>query len=66
MSGVGLAVLILIIVGALWWIDVLWHPIRRCPSCRGTKKNSFSTNLRWGVCGRCGGKGEVRRFGRRE
>jgi hypothetical protein len=34
------------------------HPIRRCPSCNGGKKNAGSNSQRWGTCRRCGGKGE--------
>jgi hypothetical protein len=60
-----LAVLVLIAAAivVVWWLDVQRHPIRRCPACNGTKKNSGSTAERWGNCGRCGGKGHVRRFG---
>ena len=63
MSGAGVVVLVFIVAIVLWWFDVQRHPIRRCPSCRGSKKNLGSTARRWGTCGRCGGKGEVRRFG---
>jgi hypothetical protein len=62
-SGVGVLVLIVAAVVVFWWFDVQRHPIRRCPSCNGSKKNSGSTEMRWGICGRCSGKGEVRRFG---
>jgi hypothetical protein len=61
----GVVVLVVIVVIALWWFDVQRHPIRRCPSCKGTKKNAGSSSLRWGTCRRCGGKGEVPRFGGR-
>ncbi len=63
MSGVSVVVLIAIVGVVWWWLDVHRHPIRRCPSCKGSEKNAGSTTLRWGTCGRCGGKGEVRRLG---
>jgi hypothetical protein len=66
MSGAGVVVLVVIVVIVVWWIDVRWHPVRRCPSCKGSKRNTGSTATRWGTCGRCGGTGEVRRFGGRE
>jgi DnaJ-class molecular chaperone len=57
----------LVIAGAVavgaWWVDVRRHPVRRCPSCNGSKKNTGSSGKRWGTCRRCKGKGEVRRFG---
>jgi DnaJ-class molecular chaperone len=57
---------VVVIVGAVvvtaWWVDVKRHPIRRCPSCNGSKRNSGSSGQRWGTCRRCGGEGEVRRF----
>jgi DnaJ-class molecular chaperone len=56
-------VIIVVVVAALWWSTMQRHPIRVCPSCKGSKKNSGSTDQRWGTCRRCGGKGEVRRFG---
>jgi hypothetical protein len=63
----GLAVSVVVLIGAAivvaWWLSVQHHPIRRCPSCKGSKKNAGSTSERWGTCRRCGGKGEVRRFG---
>jgi hypothetical protein len=62
-NGAGVLVLIAIVVIGGWWFSLQRHPIRRCPSCKGSKKNAGSTSLRWGTCGRCGGKGEVRRFG---
>lgn len=63
MTGEGVLVLIAIVVLGGWWATVTYHPYRRCPSCKGSKKNSGSNELRWGTCGRCGGKGHVRRFG---
>jgi DnaJ-class molecular chaperone len=62
MSGAGIVVIVAIVVIAGWWLDVRRHPIRRCPSCNGSKRNT-SNSQRWGTCRRCGGKGEVRRFG---
>jgi hypothetical protein len=62
----GVVVIIVVIIVAFWWSTVQRHPIRRCPSCNGSKKNSGSSDRRWGTCGRCKGKGEVRRFGARE
>ena len=63
MSGTGVVVLVAAIAVVAWWVDIQRHPIRRCPSCNGSKKNAGSSSLRWGTCRRCGGKGEVRRFG---
>jgi DnaJ-class molecular chaperone len=62
-SGATVVVLIAIVALVAWWFDLQRHPIRRCPSCNGTKKNGGSTPLRWGTCRRCSGKGEVRRRG---
>ena len=56
-------VLIAAVIVGLWWFTVQRHPIRRCPSCKGSKKNAGSNDQRWGICRRCGGKGEIRRFG---
>jgi DnaJ-class molecular chaperone len=60
---------VVVIVGAVavtaWWLNVQRHPIRRCPSCNGSKRNAGSNSDRWGNCRRCGGKGELRRFGAR-
>jgi DnaJ-class molecular chaperone len=59
-----LVIVVIVVIG--WWVDVQRHPIRRCPRCKGTKRNTGSTtSLTWGTCRRCGGKGEVRRFGAR-
>lgn len=62
-TGAGALVLIAAVILVGWWLSVLLHPIRRCPACKGSKKNAGSNALRWGLCGRCGGRGEVRRFG---
>jgi hypothetical protein len=62
-SGADVLVAIAIVVLVCWWYSVERHPFRRCPSCKGKKKNAGSNELRWGLCGRCGGKGHVRRFG---
>jgi hypothetical protein len=62
-TGSGVLVLIAIVVVVIWWLNLQWHPYRRCPSCKGGRRNSGSTSLRWGRCGRCGGKGYIRRFG---
>ena len=56
-----LAVAAVVVAG--WYVDVRWHPVRRCPSCGGSKKNWGSDTRRWGTCRRCGGRGDVRRFG---
>jgi hypothetical protein len=56
-------VIIAVVVLVVWWATVARHPIRKCPSCKGSKKNAGSNSERWGVCGRCGGKGEIRRLG---
>jgi hypothetical protein len=63
-SGAEVVVLAAAIAVTAWWVDVQRHPIRRCPSCNGSKRNSGNAK-RWGTCRRCGGKGEVRRFGAR-
>lgn len=64
MSGAVVVVIIVAVVVIAWWVDVQRHPIRRCPSCKGTKRNTGNTtSLRWGTCRRCGGKGELRRPG---
>jgi DnaJ-class molecular chaperone len=60
------SVVLLIIAAAVvvgWWATVQRHPIRKCPACKGSKKNAGSNSERWGTCRRCGGKGEVRRLG---
>lgn len=62
MSGTGVIVLFAVIAVAIWWIDLRFHPIRRCPSCGGSKRNS-SNPVRWGTCRRCKGKGQVTRWG---
>ena len=63
MTGSGVLVLIAIVILVGWWFSLQRHPYRQCPVCKGGKKNSGSSNSRWGICGRCGGKGHVRRFG---
>jgi DnaJ-class molecular chaperone len=60
--GAGVLLIVAVIAVGVWWVDVKIHPIRRCPSCGGSKRNS-SNPARWGTCRRCSGKGEVRRFG---
>jgi DnaJ-class molecular chaperone len=61
---------VILIVGAgavtVWWVDVRLRPIRRCPSCNGSKRSRGSSEQRWGTCRRCKGTGEVRRFGARK
>jgi DnaJ-class molecular chaperone len=56
-------VIVAIVAVVAWRVDVQRHPIRRCPSCNGSKKNGGSSEQRWGTCRRCGGTGEVRRPG---
>lgn len=64
MSGAEVVVVVGAVAAVAWWVDVHRRPIRRCPSCNGTKRNTgSSTSIRWGTCRKCGGKGEVRRFG---
>lgn len=63
-SGAEVVVLAAAVAVAAWWVDVQRHPVRRCPSCNGSKRNSGNAK-RWGTCRRCGGTGEVRRFGAR-
>jgi hypothetical protein len=55
-------VLIALCLGAYYLIERQLHPIRRCPSCRGSKRNTTNPE-RWGICRRCGGKGELPRWG---
>lgn len=59
-------ILIAVAIVAFWQVDVLMHPIRKCPRCRGSKTNLWSNRERWGLCRRCGGSGEVRRLGARK
>jgi DnaJ-class molecular chaperone len=59
----GFVVIVGIIVIGIWQLSVRRHPVRRCPSCKGSKHNAGSTDSRWGICRRCGGKGEIRRLG---
>jgi hypothetical protein len=61
-SGTAFVVIVAVVVIIAWWVDVQRRPIRRCPSCKGRKRNS-SSPLRWGTCRRCGGKGELPRRG---
>lgn len=48
---------------AIWWRwDRRRHPLKKCRPCRGSgKKSSAWSSSAYGECGRCGGKGEVRR-----
>ncbi len=64
MSAVVLIIGAAVVVG--WWATTQRYPIRKCPSCKGSKKNAGSNSERWGTCRRCGGKGEVRRLGSRK
>lgn len=63
MNGAAIVVIVAAVVIFLWSVDVRIHPIRRCPWCNGSKRNAGSSARYWGTCPRCGGKGEVRRFG---
>ncbi|MCG5220245.1 hypothetical protein [Streptosporangium sp. KLBMP 9127] len=60
-------ILILVTLAAMYWAwDRRRHPMKRCRSCRhspGLKVSSLNGQA-FGVCRRCGGKGEVRRSGR--
>lgn len=48
----------------LFW-DRARHPRKYCRSCRGTgRKRSWVSGRAFGECRRCGGTGELRRFGR--
>ena len=60
----GILLLVIVVAAGAWWVEVRMHPIRRCPSCGGSKRNSANEN-RWGKCRRCDGQGEIRRFGAR-
>jgi hypothetical protein len=64
-TGSGLLALVALVVLVGWWLSVERHPYRQCPACKGGRKNAGSSSGRWGVCGRCGGRGNVRRFGAR-
>lgn len=45
----------------LMW-DRRRHPVKYCRACKGSgKKTSRWNGLAYGVCRRCGGRGEVRR-----
>jgi DnaJ-class molecular chaperone len=59
----GIVVIIALVIAAGWWVDIRVHPFRRCPKCNGKRRNPGSGSSHWGYCSRCGGKGEVRRFG---
>jgi DnaJ-class molecular chaperone len=60
----GILLIVAVIAVGAWLVNVRLYPIRRCPSCGGSKRNSTNAN-RWGTCRRCSGKGEIRRFGSR-
>ena len=62
-SGTEIVVIAVAVAVTAWWIDVHRHPVRQCPSCKGSKKSGGSNSRRWGTCRRCKGKGELRRFG---
>ena len=57
----------LILVGFIaalaWCVSLLRWPFRPCLRCGGTGTNRGSNRKRWGVCKRCGGSKQVRRFG---
>lgn len=59
------ALLIAAVLVTAWYVDVRWHPWRKCPACGGTRKNKGSDSRTWGDCGRCGKTGQVRRWGAR-
>jgi hypothetical protein len=59
----GFVLIVAIIVIVLWQLEVRRHPIRRCPSCKGSRRNFGSNASRWGKCRRCGGTGKVSRLG---
>ena len=58
---------LLVAAGAAWWLASRWlWPYRPCPRCQGHRgRNAGSTASRWGKCPRCGGSGELMRFGAR-
>jgi DnaJ-class molecular chaperone len=62
---VALILLAALVTAGGWYIDVRWHPWRPCPSCGGRTRNKGSRPAAYGKhnCRRCGGKGEVRRWG---
>jgi hypothetical protein len=48
-----------------WYVDVHLRPWKPCPSCNGRTRTRGSRPAAYGKfrCRRCGGKGEVRRWG---
>jgi DnaJ-class molecular chaperone len=58
-----IVVIIALVIAGAWWVDMRVHPFRRCPKCDGRRRNPGSSKTYWGYCSRCGGRGEVRRFG---
>lgn len=64
MSGAPWVVLIAVVVVAWWYVDLRFRPMKKCPACKGarTRPGTLLAGT-YGYCTRCGGKGEVRRWG---
>lgn len=60
-AAVGL--LIVFVVAAWLYVSPRIWDTKPCPRCGGSGKKAGSDSSRWGLCGRCDGKGEVRRWG---
>jgi len=65
-GGNGLTVLLVIgavLVGG-YFLSVLLHPLKVCPTCKGSPRSYGSVYTKsFRNCSRCGGSGRVRRFG---
>lgn len=57
--------LLVVITAAAVYAERQLRPWKRCPVCRGTGRNRWSTPEHWGYCARCGSSGKVLRFGAR-
>lgn len=60
MEAAAIVTLIAALYASSWWL----HPLRACPSCKGTPRQYgglHRTKFRW--CSRCEGRGRVPRLG---
>ena len=55
-------VLVVLVIGAGWYVHVRLFPWRDCPRCGGRKRISGGRGTHRD-CGRCGNTGRVRRIG---
>lgn len=58
--------LLFVVAVLLLFVYLVWdrsrHPRKVCRSCKGSgRKRSRVSGHAFGICGRCGGKGELRR-----